>query len=78
MGPLGLESDAPKAAPHIHGGPDRAVCLYAVKAIARVQADGHQAFPDAYGENLTIEGLDWGASVPGTSWSSAPMGWSSS
>jgi tetratricopeptide (TPR) repeat protein len=30
-------------------------------AIARVAADGHQAFPGAYGENLTLEGLDWGA-----------------
>jgi MOSC domain-containing protein YiiM len=26
-----------------------------------VAADGHTAFPGAYGENLTLEGIDWGA-----------------
>jgi MOSC domain-containing protein YiiM len=61
VGPLGLEGDAHRAGLHIHGGPDRAVCLYAVEAIRRVAAEGHRAFPGAYGENLTIEGLDWGA-----------------
>jgi MOSC domain-containing protein YiiM len=39
-----------------HGGPTAAVCLYAVEALARVAADGHEAFPGAYGENLTVEG----------------------
>lgn len=61
VGPLGLEGDGHRAASHIHGGPDRAVCLYAMEAIERVAADGHQAFPGAFGENLTIEGLDWAA-----------------
>jgi len=65
VGMLGLEGDAHKAAPHIHGGPDRAVCLYCVEAIARVKADGHEAFPGAQGENLTLEGIDWGALRPG-------------
>mgnify|MGYP003334447524 CR=1 FL=1 len=32
---------------------------YALEAIARVAADGHEAFPGAFGENLTVEGLDW-------------------
>ncbi len=61
VGPLGLEGDGHKAPPHIHGGPERAVCLYAIEAIARVAADGHEAFPGAYGENVTVEGLDWAA-----------------
>jgi MOSC domain-containing protein YiiM len=61
VGSLGLEGDAHRAGLHIHGGPDRAVCLYAIEAIERVAADGHQAFPGAYGENLTIGGLDWGS-----------------
>jgi len=38
----------------------KAVSIYSVEAIARVAADGHQAFPGAYGENLTLLGLDWG------------------
>ena len=59
VGTLGLDADGHES-PN-HGGPTAAVCLYATEAIARVAADGHQAFPGAYGENLTIEGLDWGA-----------------
>jgi SAM-dependent methyltransferase len=43
----------------IHGTPGQAVCLYAFEAIERVRADGHQAFPGAFGENLTLAGLDW-------------------
>lgn len=61
VGPLGLEGDGHTAPARIHGGPDRAVCLYAVEAIERVRADGHEAFPGAFGENLTVEGLDWQA-----------------
>jgi MOSC domain-containing protein YiiM len=45
----------------MHGGPDQAVCLYSMESIARVLADGHEAFPGAYGENLTLEGIDLGA-----------------
>jgi MOSC domain-containing protein YiiM/SAM-dependent methyltransferase len=57
---LGLDGDSHTLAPPIHGGVDQAVCLYAVEAIERVRADGHQAFPGAYGENLTLSGIDWG------------------
>ena len=56
----GLEGDAHSMPEPIHGTPEQAVCLYAVEAIERVRADGHQAFPGAYGENLTLLGLDWG------------------
>ncbi len=41
------------------------MCLYAQEAIERVRADGHAAFPGAYGENLTLLGIDWGALVAG-------------
>jgi MOSC domain-containing protein YiiM len=41
------------------------VSIYSVEARARVAADGHQAFPGAYGENLTLEGVDWAALGPG-------------
>ncbi len=59
IGRLGLDTDAHTEPEPTHGGPDQAVCLYALEAIERVAADGHQAFPGAYGENLTVEGLDW-------------------
>jgi MOSC domain-containing protein YiiM len=55
----GVEGDAHAKPEPIHGTPDQAICLYAVEAIERVRADRHQAFPGAYGENLTILGLDW-------------------
>ena len=55
---LGLEGDQVANTKH-HGGPFQAVCLYAVEAIERVRADGHQAFPGAYGENLTLVGINW-------------------
>ena len=61
VGRLGLDADAHTEPEPVHGGPDQAVCLYSVEAIKRVAADGHQAFPGAYGENLTLEGIDWGA-----------------
>ena len=61
VGRLGLDTDAHNEPEPVHGGPDQAVCLYCVEAIARVAADGHEAFPGAYGENLTVEGIDWGA-----------------
>jgi MOSC domain-containing protein YiiM/SAM-dependent methyltransferase len=59
VGRLGLHNDAHHEIEPIHGGPDGAVCLYAQEAIERVRADGHEAFPGAYGENLTLLGVDW-------------------
>jgi MOSC domain-containing protein YiiM len=57
----GLEGDAHTEPEPVHGGPDQAVCLYAQEAVERVRADGHQAFPGAYGENLVLLGIDWAA-----------------
>lgn len=62
--PLGLEGDAHRDTEH-HGGPERAVCLYAMEAIGQLQAEGHQIVPGAIGENVTVEGLDWSTVVPG-------------
>src|SRR5256885_9758167 len=43
----------------VHGGPHRAVSLFAIEAIERVQADGHPGVePGAVGENLTTEGIE--------------------
>jgi MOSC domain-containing protein YiiM len=45
--------------PDIHGGPDRAVCVFSFEAIQALQREGHCIEPGASGENLTISGLDW-------------------
>jgi MOSC domain-containing protein YiiM/SAM-dependent methyltransferase len=55
----GVEGDGHDKPEPVHGTPEQAACLYPFEAIERVRADGHQAFPGAYGENFTIAGLDW-------------------
>jgi MOSC domain-containing protein YiiM len=55
---LGLDGDGHADLSH-HGGPLQAVCLYSVESIERVAGEGHTAFPGAYGENLTLAGIDW-------------------
>jgi MOSC domain-containing protein YiiM len=60
----GLAGDR-QAKPFIHGGPERALCLYAVELIRRLQAEGHPIAPGTIGENVTIAGLDWPALEPG-------------
>ena len=60
----GVEGDGHRHPRH-HGGPDRAVCLYALDAIRGLQAEGHRLQPGSLGENVTIAGLDWNAVVPG-------------
>ena len=63
--PLGLEGDGHRDREH-HGGPDRAVCLFAMEAIRELQGNGHPLVPGALGENVTLEGLDWSAVQPGS------------
>jgi MOSC domain-containing protein YiiM len=63
--PMGLEGDAQRNREH-HGGPERAVCLFAMEAIAALRAEGHPLVPGALGENVTLEGIDWAAVQPGT------------
>lgn len=49
----------------VHGGPERAVCLYSLERILALQAEGHPIYPGSIGENVTIAGLDWDEVVPG-------------
>jgi MOSC domain-containing protein YiiM len=65
VSPDGIEGDAHRDREH-HGGPDRAVCLYAQEAIDALRAEGHAIAPGTLGENLTVAGLDWGALGPGS------------
>jgi MOSC domain-containing protein YiiM len=62
--PLGLVGDVQKQH-KIHGGPDRALCLFALEVIERLAAEGHPIVAGATGENVTIAGLDWPALGPG-------------
>jgi MOSC domain-containing protein YiiM len=48
-----------------HGGPERAVCLYAAEVIRALQQEGHPIEYGAAGENLTLENVDWARIVPG-------------
>ena len=52
----------------LHGGPERAVCIYSLELIQALQAEGHPVRVGTTGENLTVSGLDWEAVVPGTVW----------
>ena len=55
---LGLEGDDHNNK-EMHGGPDKAICLYSLERIKALQAEGHPIFPGSTGENLTLTGLDW-------------------
>jgi MOSC domain-containing protein YiiM len=61
---FGMAGDAHRF-PDIHGGPERALCLFSLERILELQAEGHSIFPGAVGENVTIAGLDWKEVVPG-------------
>ena len=50
----------------VHGGPDRAVCLFSVELIERLQDEGHSIDAGSSGENLTLAGLAWKTLEPGT------------
>jgi MOSC domain-containing protein YiiM len=49
----------------VHGGPDRAVCLYSQDLIERLQDEGHSIEAGSSGENLTLAGLEWEKLKPG-------------
>ena len=54
----GIEGDRQRN-PDIHGGPDRAVCVFSFEVIEALQAEGHSIVPGSAGENLTLAGIDW-------------------
>ncbi len=65
LGWRGLAGDR-QAHPKIHGGPERAVCLLALEVIEKLRAEGHPIAPGTIGENVTLEGVDYGSLVAGT------------
>jgi MOSC domain-containing protein YiiM len=52
--------------PYYHGGANRAVVLFSLEVIRKLQSEGHPITPGAVGENLTVSGLKWDIIVPGT------------
>jgi MOSC domain-containing protein YiiM len=61
---LGLVCDR-QAKTKIHGGPERALCLFSLEQITELQNEGHPIFPGSVGENVTVCGLDWAKLGPG-------------
>ena len=60
----GIEGDRQEHT-EVHGGPERAVCLYSLEVIERLAGEGHPIEPGSTGENVTLTGLDWLLVVPG-------------
>ena len=53
----------------VHGGPDKAVYAYAREDIAWWEGElGRELLPGAFGENLTVEGVDVSGAVIGERW----------
>ena len=49
----------------LHGGPERAVCLFSLERIEAMRAEGHPIEPGSTGENITVRGIDWELLEPG-------------
>jgi MOSC domain-containing protein YiiM len=56
----------------VHGGPDRAVCLFSLELLERLQDEGHPIDAGSSGENLTLAGLEWDLIGPGVVLSVGP------
>ncbi|GKS57598.1 sulfurase [Nitrospira sp.] len=60
----GIEGDRQRHR-SIHGGPDRAVCLFSLERLDALRDEGHSIHPGSAGENLTLAGLEWAIVKPG-------------
>jgi MOSC domain-containing protein YiiM len=58
IGPTGLLTDKVKHI-KIHGGPERALCLFSADRLHALQAEGHPIQPGWVGENILIANLNW-------------------
>lgn len=61
---LGVEGDRQRN-PDIHGGPERAVCLFSFEVIEALRAEGHPIMSGSTGDNVTLAGIDWFSLKPG-------------
>jgi MOSC domain-containing protein YiiM len=69
---LGIDGDRQHNA-KLHGGPGRAVCLYSLELIERLQDEGHSIDAGSSGENLTLTGVEWKELEPGMQLSLGPQ-----
>jgi MOSC domain-containing protein YiiM len=60
----GMEGDR-QANRRYHGGPDRALCLYAQERLDALALAGHPVSRGTLGENVTVAGLPWERVRPG-------------
>jgi MOSC domain-containing protein YiiM len=60
----GIDGDIQKDKRY-HGGPDRAICLFSMKLIDQLKAEGHSIYPGSTGENLSIFFDQYETLVPG-------------
>lgn len=61
---LGLEGDRQRNL-RVHGGPERALCLFSLETILELQREGHPIYPGSIGENVTLAGVDFDALTSG-------------
>ncbi len=62
--PSGLVGD--KQRYPIHGGPDRALCLFSIEDYQSLRRDGVSCEnPGTFGENVLVQGLDFAELLPG-------------
>ncbi len=62
--PDGLVGD--KQRYRIHGGPNRALCLFAIEDYVSLRRDGVACeHPGTFGENVLVQGLDFAQLLPG-------------
>lgn len=62
--PEGLVGD--KQRYRMHGGPNRALCLFAIEDYASLRRDGVPCVePGTFGENVLVQGLDFAQLLPG-------------
>jgi MOSC domain-containing protein YiiM len=53
----------------VHGGPDKAIYAYAIEETRAWEAElGRELGPGAFGENLTLEGVDVSGALVGERW----------
>jgi MOSC domain-containing protein YiiM len=50
----------------VHGGTERAVCLYALELLETLAQEGHATAPGRLGENVTVRGVHWPDVKPGS------------
>jgi MOSC domain-containing protein YiiM len=65
VGELGIAGDVQKHK-KVHGGLERALCLFSLELIEKLQGEGHPIYPGSTGENVTIAGIEWATLRAGT------------